>query len=250
METRPQNSMIALGCATLLFVGCGEVGNVSGPSDTERQPTSVEAADARTSSDEGTTFVSLRKEWQPTAKPRDWKHIVLHHTATDRGSVESIHEVHRQRKDAAGNAWLGIGYHFVVGNGDGMRDGLVEPTFRWRGQLHGAHAGNREYNEQGIGIVLVGNFEKQAPSPAQRRSLEALIASLSSEFDIPAKNVVPHRDLKATACPGKYFPLHDTAFAAMEEAWPKTDGRPAPHAALADARAADTRGIDDEDETP
>jgi hypothetical protein len=103
--------------------------------------------------------------WKPTVASRDWKHIVIHHTATTSGSVESIHAAHLKNKDKNGNPWLGIGYHFVIGNGDGMPDGLVEPTFRWRTQIQGAHAGssNKDYNERGIGICLVGNFEKTPP---------------------------------------------------------------------------------------
>ncbi|MEZ6045526.1 MAG: hypothetical protein R3C11_08100 [Planctomycetaceae bacterium] len=69
--------------------------------------------------------------WKPNVAERDWKWIVIHHTATDKGSVESIHETHLKRRDKNGNPWLsGIGYHFVIGNGQGMEDGDIEPTFR------------------------------------------------------------------------------------------------------------------------
>jgi len=132
---------------------------------------------------------------------------VLHHTATDRGSVESIHAAHLKRKDSQGRPWKGIGYHFVIGNGNGMPDGQVESTFRWRTQIHGAHAGKREYNEYGIGIALVGNFEEEPPSEAQLRAVKRLVATLKRAYDIPSNEVVGHNDVRATACPGKYFPL-------------------------------------------
>src|SRR5262245_25118700 len=54
--------------------------------------------------------------WQPAVPARNWKYIVIHHTATGSGSVESIHESHLKNKDKSGNPWLGIGYHFVIGN--------------------------------------------------------------------------------------------------------------------------------------
>src|SRR5262245_58451468 len=57
--------------------------------------------------------------WKPTTKTRDWKYIVVHHTATESGSVDTIHESHLKNKDKNGNPWLGIGYHFVIGNGSG-----------------------------------------------------------------------------------------------------------------------------------
>ena len=145
--------------------------------------------------------------WKPAVNERPWKYIVLHHTAVERGSVESIHRQHSARKDRNGNPWLGIGYHFVIGNGQGMRDGLAEPTFRWTKQMHGAHAGNRKYNELGIGVCLVGNFEKHAPTSAQVRTTQRLLTYLRETYKIPAKNIIGHGDIKNTACPGRLFSL-------------------------------------------
>jgi len=76
-------------------------------------------------------FVSLPTGLEPEVASRHWKYIVFHHTATSSGDLASIDEEHRQRKDSQGKPWLGIGYHFLIGNGDGMADGLIEPTFRW-----------------------------------------------------------------------------------------------------------------------
>jgi hypothetical protein len=153
--------------------------------------------------------------WKPTVAARDWKHIVIHHTATSAGSVESINAAHLQKKDKDGNPWLGIGYHFVIGNGDGMPDGAIEPTFRWRTQIQGAHAGstNKDYNERGIGICLVGNFEKTPPTAAQRKSVKLLVQTLRTEYRIPAASVVGHKDIRssATECPGKLFPMAEVA---------------------------------------
>lgn len=152
-----------------------------------------------------------RNPWKPKVAERDWRYIVIHHTATSRGSVESIHETHLARKDANGNPWLGIGYHFVIGNGNGMTDGEIEATFRWRQQLHGAHAGVGDYNNQGIGIALVGNFDQGPPTRAQLAAVKRLVATLKSDYGIAAENVVGHSDIRATACPGRYFPLADVS---------------------------------------
>ena len=148
-------------------------------------------------------------DWKPPVATRPWKHIVLHHTATDRGSVESIHQSHLQRRDGAGRAWLGIGYHFVIGNGDGMPDGKIEPTFRWTKQIHGAHAGISEYNQLGIGIVLIGNFEEHRPTAAQLRSARQLVHTLQRVHKIESRYVIGHGKLKNTACPGRYFAVAD-----------------------------------------
>ncbi|QDU81535.1 N-acetylmuramoyl-L-alanine amidase [Polystyrenella longa] len=155
--------------------------------------------------------------WKPNEEERDWKWIVVHHTATDRGSVESIHETHLKRRDGNGNPWLGIGYHFVIGNGQGMEDGDIEPTFRWRQQMHGAHAGRAAENQQGIGIVLVGNFENKPPSPAQLTAVKRLVFTLKQEYGIDSDNVIGHYDIKTTACPGKHFPIAEIGFS--EQPW-------------------------------
>ena len=155
----------------------------------------------------------LPKEWKPEAAARQWNSIVIHHTATTRGNVESIHEAHLKRKDSKGNHWLGIGYHFVIGNGNGMRDGAIEPTFRWRQQLHGAHAGDNEHNQHGIGIALVGNFEKRSPTAAQLSAIKRLVGTLKGVYGISGKKIIGHSEIKATACPGKFFPMAEVSLA-------------------------------------
>lgn len=150
---------------------------------------------------------TLSNPWKPKVKERAWKYMVLHHTASEAGSIQSIDKAHRQRKDSAGRPWLGIGYHFVIGNGNGMADGETQPTFRWTRQLHGAHAGVADYNQLGIGIVLVGNFEKSRPTPAQLQSARRLVRTLRTAYGIDNENIVTHGDVNRTACPGRYFSL-------------------------------------------
>ncbi|MBX3414569.1 MAG: N-acetylmuramoyl-L-alanine amidase [Pirellulales bacterium] len=157
------------------------------------------------------------------APPREWRYLVLHHTATERGDVATIDAEHRRQIDRDGKPWLGIGYHFVIGNGRPMPDGLVEPTFRWREQLHGAHAGDAEHNDLGIGICLVGNFEETAPTPLQVKACRQLVSVLAEEYEIAPENVVGHSQLKATACPGRLFPLEQMIVAARAPATARTN---------------------------
>ena len=153
--------------------------------------------------------ITKTNPWKPDSESREWNYIVLHHTASDSGSVDSIHEEHLKRKDKNGKHWLGIGYHFVVGNGKGMADGEIEPTFRWRQQMQGAHAGVADFNQRGIGIVLVGNFEKSPPTAAQTASIKRLVGILKREYSIVESKIVGHGDVKATECPGKHFPMSE-----------------------------------------
>jgi N-acetyl-anhydromuramyl-L-alanine amidase AmpD len=59
--------------------------------------------------------------------------------------------------------------------------------------------------------VLVGNFEEGPPTPAQVVAVRRLVAFLRSRYGIEKGNVIRHCDIKATACPGKYFPMEEIA---------------------------------------
>jgi len=145
---------------------------------------------------------------------RTWKYVVIHHSATDVGDMASFDRGHKQR------GWLGVGYHFVIGNGSYSNDGEIEVTFRWKRQIHGAHAGVKEYNEHGIGICLVGNFNKSRPSRKQLQSLIALTAYLQGRCGIPMARILGHRDVKSTDCPGRLFPMTQVKETlAKQEAW-------------------------------
>lgn len=153
--------------------------------------------------------VREEQSWKPAVDESRWEYLVLHHSATESGSVESIHAEHSRRKDSAGRPWLGIGYHFVIGNGNGMPDGQVVPTFRWREQLHGAHSGHELFNARGVGICLIGNFELKAPTQKQLQSLKQLLKVLCRRQEISLDRVIGHGSVRATACPGRLFPLRD-----------------------------------------
>ncbi|MEZ6123148.1 MAG: peptidoglycan recognition family protein [Planctomycetaceae bacterium] len=163
--------------------------------------------------------VSRKKEftWSPAAGERRWVYIVIHHSGTNAGSVSSIHREHRQRKDSQGNPWLGIGYHFVIGNGDGMEDGLVEATFRWEQQLHGAHSGSAVHNDVGIGVCLIGNFQEHQPTQKQLGSVTRLLNELTGRYGIPPRLVIGHQTVRPTACPGQFFPLQDVIREAVSD---------------------------------
>lgn len=147
--------------------------------------------------------------WAPEVKSKKWVYVVIHHSATESGSVESIHNSHKLRKDQQGLPWLGIGYHFVIGNGSGMQDGKVEATFRWKQQLHGAHSGSAVHNANGIGVCLIGNFEERKPTKKQLAAISNLVSKLARKYKIPSRLVIGHNTVKPTACPGKLFPLQD-----------------------------------------
>ena len=143
---------------------------------------------------------------ESSAVPRAWTQIMLHHSATTAGDVASIDATHRRQRDRLGNPWLGIGYHFVVGNGQQMADGEIQSTFRWLRQLPGAHAGTQTHNEQAIGICLIGNFDDSAPTDRQIAAVRNLVRFLAQRYAIPRERLLRHLDAQATRCPGRKFP--------------------------------------------
>lgn len=154
---------------------------------------------------------------------RAWRYIVVHHSASETGSAASFHRAHLAR------GWEGLGYHFVIGNGTGSRDGEVEVGYRWRQQERGAHAGQVDYNEFGIGICLVGNFENTNPSARQMASLRALARFLQARANIPGAHIIGHGHVpgKETRCPGRNFDVAGFRASLGGESW-EVAARPEP----------------------
>lgn len=162
--------------------------------------------------------------YKKAAIAKGWKYIIIHHSATDSGSAASFHRYHTNQ------GYGGLCYHFVIGNGKGSPDGKIETGFRWEQQIAGTHVDVNSWyhNIFGIGICLVGNFDKTAPTQKQIIALNRLINTLCQKYNIPQENVIAHRQVpfsdmnwtngklhvsfknKQTAqtnCPGKHFSL-------------------------------------------
>lgn len=145
--------------------------------------------------------------WEPAAAKRAWRYIVIHHSATRKGSAAVFDNWHRN-----GNHWDELGYHFVIGNGTGSGNGETEVGSRWPKQKHGAHCKvgqDKTYNETGIGICLVGDFERTRPTSAQMASVARLVDYLSARYQVDDARIIGHGHVDATRCPGRYFPFDD-----------------------------------------
>lgn len=136
---------------------------------------------------------------KPKVRARPWKYIIVHHSDTVAGSAARFHKAHVSR------GWDSLGYDFVIGNGTETKDGMIEVGPRWAAQLPGAHTGTPDhlYNDFGIGICLVGNFEESRPTAAQMDSLARLCAHMMKTYNIPASRIIGHGDAKSTSCPGR-----------------------------------------------
>lgn len=143
-------------------------------------------------------IISKKYKWSKHLKYRDVRKnvdtIVLHHSASGLAlTPDGIHQMHLNL------GWAGIGYHFVI-----TPDGKVHT-----GRPITADGANvAGHNSHVIGICFIGNFDtnKNGPTQAQIKSGQALTIDL---FKIKKFAVKGHRDLMATACPGRFFPMNE-----------------------------------------
>ena len=120
------------------------------------------------------------------------KYLVYHHTDSNNVSAKDIHKTHIEK------GWGGIGYHFYI-----RKDGTI---YRGRPEeVIGAHVYGK--NRDTLGICLEGNFEKEEPSNEQIDSLVKLSADMIMKYNI--EDLMGHRDLYNTLCPGKEFDLDE-----------------------------------------
>lgn len=129
--------------------------------------------------------------------------ITVHHEGSakpndDRNAAQVIETLrliqgqHRKRMGAGD-----IGYHFIID-----RHGVIWQGRDWSYQ--GAHTSGA--NPNNLGIMLLGNFEIQQPTPAQLAALHSLTASMVRKYGLnPQRDIFGHSDFCNTQCPGKYL---------------------------------------------
>jgi hypothetical protein len=123
-----------------------------------------------------------------------WRRIVIHHSASPVGTAASI-------KSHAGLGKDG-GYHFIIGNGRGMKDGEIHVTYRWLDQLP---AGGGLADDT-IAICLVGDGNRRPFAKTQIRWLVELVSALNRRLDIPEERVLIDADADPASGPGRLFP--------------------------------------------
>lgn len=125
--------------------------------------------------------------------------ITVHHEGVTPFTTTS-EDVTRQRLEiirrghVSVRGWADIGYHYII-----------DPAGRvWEGRsirYQGAHV--KDQNENNLGIMCLGNFEKQSPTPAQQAALDRLLVSQMRQYRVGVARVYTHRELAPTECPGR-----------------------------------------------
>ncbi len=135
-----------------------------------------------------------------------WRGIIIHHSGEPAGDADSM----RRRHLSYG--YRGMGYHFLIGNGNGLGDGVTHVGTRWVNQQPGAHCIGPDgdyHNQRSIGIALIGNGDRRPFTERQITELIRLVQQLQSELNLPPSAVYLHRDVARdlTSSPGEFFPV-------------------------------------------
>jgi len=119
--------------------------------------------------------------------------LVVHHSASDRSNTtkEKIDKWHKKK------GWNGIGYHKVIEGNGAIKNGRSE-------SIQGAHA--LGVNARSLGVCVVGNFEKEIPTPSQINSLVRVLTNWCIIYGLDEKAIYGHYNVPGgttpTACPG------------------------------------------------
>ncbi len=172
-----------------------------GPIDTP--PT--RSARVAAGSGDAPTGVIPRREWTSSgpilsrANPMNGvNRITIHHDAINSASVRTKADAARRlnaiRSGHLNAEWADIGYHYIV-----------DPAGRvWEGRpanLQGAHV--KVANEHNLGVMVMGNFNEQTPTPEALSALDAFVGQLMRRHGVGINRVYTHQELMATACPGQ-----------------------------------------------
>lgn len=135
-----------------------------------------------------------------------WSSIVIQHLGEPAGSIKSI-----QRSHLSGGL-DGIGFHFIIGNGNGLGDGVIHGSERWVNQTRAARpisVDPESWDENVITICLIGNGNRRSFTEKQILHLSRLVQRLQNKLSIESSDVYLASDLNnssnMTPSPGNFF---------------------------------------------
>lgn len=133
--------------------------------------------------------------------------LVLHHTASlPSWGREEVLRSHLAR------GFRDVGYHELIrldpetGRAQIVQGRPYDLDDEWEPWERGAHV--RGLNARSWACSLVGNYHEEEPPPVLLRAAQALFAVMCARWSLdPADAIRGHRELAATACPGRYVDL-------------------------------------------
>lgn len=120
--------------------------------------------------------------------------LVVHHSVLyGDDDASTMLEIQNQHMDM--RRWADIGYHFGVGRSGAVYEGRAL-------KARGTHV--EGYNTGSVGVVFLGNFEDEVPSPTQIDTGRQLINWLALRLELT--HLAGHRNFNDfTECPGAHM---------------------------------------------
>ena len=137
--------------------------------------------------------------------PGCWSQIEIDISGTESGNIEQLASLSnagsaehinsdREQNEEVSN---GLNYHFIICNGNGGHDGLIQPTEKWRRQssLIPGQSRNDEpvfcetLTEQTIYICVIADNETSFPTDFQTKRTEELVEGLCRKFNIQPESI-------------------------------------------------------------
>lgn len=131
---------------------------------------------------------------------QSWSQIEIQYSDTESGNIEQLAALNNLDSPEQ------INYHFVICNGNGGHDGLIQPTEKWQRQLpiltqpkngrlflaeqlQNDEPSSRDKTEQTIYICVIADNKTSFPTNFQIKRTEVLVGELSRKFNIQPKSI-------------------------------------------------------------
>ena len=131
--------------------------------------------------------------------PHRITHVTLHHTGDSRILTPAEDPAVRLRGlqswGASDRNWWDLPYHYLLGVDGRIYEGR---DHNFMGET------NTTYDPSGHFLIsIIGNYERQEPTPQLLESIADLMAWAVDEYDVPLENIGGHYNYATTGCPGK-----------------------------------------------
>lgn len=110
--------------------------------------------------------------------PGRWNRIEIYYSDTKAGNIKQLASLRGLANPDD------INCHFVICNGLGAADGLIQPTERWQRQWSIIPDRHQENSDKTIRVCVISDVKTAAPTDFQIKRKDALLEGLHRKFDI------------------------------------------------------------------
>jgi hypothetical protein len=122
---------------------------------------------------------------------RRWSQIEIDYSGTESGNIEQLALL--SGMDSPDD----VNYHFIICNGNGGKDGLIQPTEKWQRQSPIIPGQSRTdeavfcetLTEETIYICVIADNENSFPTDSQVKRTEELVEGLCRKFNIQPESI-------------------------------------------------------------